>query len=273
MFPAPPPQVARVLTEESVLAAVDHPFLATLYCTIQARAGGGGALGGRGGLQAAAVGGGARVQAPPTHAPPPAPPPPPRPAEQTESHLHFVMEYCEGGELYGLLSAQPKKRLRESHVRRAAPPPPRARSRPCAAAAAAPLHKAPPLTNTPLAHPPPPTHTHRFYAAEVLLALQYLHLLGFVYRDLKPENILLHASGHALLTDFDLSFSRGATAARMEARSRAAARPGGRARGAAAAARASAVSGGPRRRRQRRRFRPPRSRPRAPPRPRRPTRR
>jgi protein-serine/threonine kinase len=45
----------------------------------------------------------------------------------------------------------------------------------------------------------------RFYAAEVLLALEYLHLMGFVYRDLKPENILLHASGHIMLTDFDLS--------------------------------------------------------------------
>jgi serine/threonine protein kinase len=45
----------------------------------------------------------------------------------------------------------------------------------------------------------------RFYAAEVLLALEYLHAMGFVYRDLKPENILLHASGHIRLTDFDLS--------------------------------------------------------------------
>jgi protein-serine/threonine kinase len=45
----------------------------------------------------------------------------------------------------------------------------------------------------------------RFYAAEVLLALEYLHMMGFVYRDLKPENILLHATGHIRLTDFDLS--------------------------------------------------------------------
>jgi len=45
----------------------------------------------------------------------------------------------------------------------------------------------------------------RFYAAEVLLALEYLHLMGFIYRDLKPENILLHATGHIMLTDFDLS--------------------------------------------------------------------
>lgn len=45
----------------------------------------------------------------------------------------------------------------------------------------------------------------RFYAAEVLLALEYLHMMGFIYRDLKPENILLHESGHIMLTDFDLS--------------------------------------------------------------------
>ena len=52
---------------------------------------------------------------------------------------------------------------------------------------------------------------HRVFVHQVLLGLQYLHLLGFIYRDLKPENILLHHSGHVLLTDFDLSFSQGAT--------------------------------------------------------------
>ncbi|PWN49425.1 Pkinase-domain-containing protein [Violaceomyces palustris] len=45
----------------------------------------------------------------------------------------------------------------------------------------------------------------RFYAAEVIAALEYLHLMGFIYRDLKPENILLHQSGHVMLSDFDLS--------------------------------------------------------------------
>lgn len=45
----------------------------------------------------------------------------------------------------------------------------------------------------------------KFYAAEVLVALEYLHILGYVYRDLKPENLLLDGSGHIKLTDFDLS--------------------------------------------------------------------
>lgn len=118
-------KIGRVLTEQSILASVDHPFLATLYCTLE-----------------------------------------------TPSHLHFILQICEGGELYGLLNAQQKKRLREAHV--------------------------------------------RFYIAEVLLALQYLHLLGYIYRDLKPENILLHGSGHVMLTDFDLSFGKGMTEAKME---------------------------------------------------------
>jgi serine/threonine protein kinase len=32
----------------------------------------------------------------------------------------------------------------------------------------------------------------RFYAAEVILALEYLHLMGFIYRDLKPESMAQH---------------------------------------------------------------------------------
>ncbi|DAZ94764.1 TPA: hypothetical protein N0F65_011328 [Lagenidium giganteum] len=48
----------------------------------------------------------------------------------------------------------------------------------------------------------------KFYAAEVLVALEYLHLIGIIYRDLKPENILVHESGHIMLSDFDLAFEQ-----------------------------------------------------------------
>ncbi|XP_060201266.1 protein kinase G11A-like [Lycium barbarum] len=50
-----------------------------------------------------------------------------------------------------------------------------------------------------------PEAAARFYVAEVLLALEYLHMLGVVYRDLKPENLLVREDGHIMLTDFDLS--------------------------------------------------------------------
>merc|ERR1719217_1377569 len=45
----------------------------------------------------------------------------------------------------------------------------------------------------------------RFYASEILLAIEYLHRLNIIYRDLKPENILLDGDGHVKLTDFGLS--------------------------------------------------------------------
>ncbi|CUM52766.1 unnamed protein product [Debaryomyces tyrocola] len=47
-----------------------------------------------------------------------------------------------------------------------------------------------------------PTPVAKFYAAEVFLAIEYLHELDIIYRDLKPENILLDKNGHIKLTDF-----------------------------------------------------------------------
>lgn len=45
----------------------------------------------------------------------------------------------------------------------------------------------------------------RFYAANILLALEHLHSKDILYRDLKPENVLVSGDGYIKLTDFGLS--------------------------------------------------------------------
>lgn len=45
----------------------------------------------------------------------------------------------------------------------------------------------------------------KFYAAEVLIALEMLHEHKIIYRDLKPDNVVIDRDGHVKLIDFGFS--------------------------------------------------------------------
>lgn len=45
----------------------------------------------------------------------------------------------------------------------------------------------------------------RFYCAEIILGIEYLHMNNIIYRDLKPENLIFDQNGHIKLVDFGLS--------------------------------------------------------------------
>ena len=50
-----------------------------------------------------------------------------------------------------------------------------------------------------------PEQDAKFYAAEMVLAIESVHDMGYIHRDLKPDNVLIDKDGHIKLSDFGLS--------------------------------------------------------------------
>ena len=50
-----------------------------------------------------------------------------------------------------------------------------------------------------------PEEDAKFYAAEMVLAIESVHEMGCIHRDLKPDNVLIGKDGHIKISDFGLS--------------------------------------------------------------------
>ena len=44
----------------------------------------------------------------------------------------------------------------------------------------------------------------RFYAIELIMAIDSVHKMNYIHRDLKPDNVLIGKDGHVKLSDFGL---------------------------------------------------------------------
>jgi serine/threonine protein kinase len=86
---------------------------------------------------------------------------------QDDENLYVIMDYCNGGDLRWHLTNRAEKQSTTGYR--------------CFSEADA-----------------------RFYAAEILMALEHLHDKDIVYRDLKPNNVLMNSRGHVQLSDFGL---------------------------------------------------------------------
>lgn len=52
-------------------------------------------------------------------------------------------------------------------------------------------------------------HDTRFYCAQMAIAVDQVHMMGYIHRDIKPENFLITKEGNLKLTDFGLSHGTG----------------------------------------------------------------
>ena len=53
---------------------------------------------------------------------------------------------------------------------------------------------------------PMPEAQVKFYAAQMVLALEYLHGMNVIHRDIKPDNVLMDSEGNVKLTDFGIAY-------------------------------------------------------------------